>query len=68
MNLNLADLPADHRLRNAPLSHIGAEYQWVDTKQPDQWHRVTPGFTIGKNTFNELGSTWTLSYRWRAEE
>jgi hypothetical protein len=64
----LGDLPVDHRLRNTPLHQIGAEYQWVDTKKPQDWHRVTRSFKIAKNTFNELGTTWTLSYRWRVPQ
>jgi hypothetical protein len=64
----LSELPPEHRLRNTPLAQIRAEYQWVETKQPEQWHRVTPSFTIAKNTFNNLGSTWTLSYRWRVPQ
>lgn len=63
----LSALPFDHPLRNTPLAKIGASYQWVNTKLPEEWHRVRPSFTIAKNTFNELGATWTESYRWRAE-
>jgi hypothetical protein len=63
----LSTLPSDHPLRNTPLGQIGAEYQWVNTKLPEQWHRVTKGATIARNTFNELAANWTESYRWRAE-
>jgi hypothetical protein len=63
----LDTLPADHPLRNKPLAEIGAEYQWDDTKLPNDWHRVHSGFKIAKNTYNELGTTWTKSYRWRAQ-
>jgi hypothetical protein len=63
--VTLADLPPEHPLRNTPLAEIGAEYQWVNTKTPNQWHRVTKSFTIAKNTFNDLAANWTGSYRWR---
>jgi len=68
MTVALADLPLEHPLRNTPLAQIGAEYQWVNTKMPKQWHRVNRSFTIARHTFNDLGATWTDSYRWRAQE
>ena len=66
--LSLLDLPQDHRLRNTPLAQIGAEYQFVNTKEPAQWHRVRVSHRIGKNTLNELGANWTVAYRWRAAD
>lgn len=66
MTTSLSALPPDHPLRNTPLVKIGAEYQWVRTEKPNDWHRVGPTYTIALNTFNELGATWTESYRWRA--
>jgi len=63
---SLSALPPEHPLRNTPLAKIGAEYQFVRTERSEEWHRVTKSFTIAKSTFNELGATWTESYRWRA--
>jgi hypothetical protein len=63
----LDGLPVAHALRNTELARIGAEYQWVQTKMPQQWHRVTQHFKIAKNTFNDLAATWTESYRWRVQ-
>jgi hypothetical protein len=64
----LGELPLEHPLRNTPLAKMGAEYQWEQTKRQEEWHLVTAHFRIAKNTFNELGATWTRSYRWRANE
>ena len=66
--VGLAELPPEHPLRNVGLAAIGAEYQWVQTRRPAEWHRVTGSFKIAKTTFNELGATWTDNYRWRAQE
>ncbi len=64
----LSELPRDHPLRNTPLAQLKAEYQWCNTKTPNDWHRVTKSFTIAKSTYNELAASWTESYRWRADE
>jgi hypothetical protein len=68
MDILLDTLPGHHPLRNTGLAVIGAEYQWVQTQRPTEWHKVTRNFKIAKNTFNELGTTWTLSYRWRVQQ
>lgn len=61
--INLCMLDPDHRLRNAPLSKIGAEYRPAGTKT---WKRVGPQYRIAGRTFNELGESWTASTEWRA--
>jgi len=66
--LSLDTLPTGHMLRNSPLAKLEAEYQWISTKQPKHWNRVTPSFKIAKSRFNELGATWTASYRWRVKK
>ena len=66
-HLSLADLPPEHPLRLTPLAQIGAEYQWMNTKEPHQWHRVTKSSTTAKQTYNELDERW-VGYRWRAKQ
>lgn len=65
MILALDQLPPEHPLRNRPLFEIGASYQWCNTKEPHQWHRVTKNSTTANTTYNELGERW-VGYRWRA--
>ncbi len=63
LTLDLYLLDPDHRLRNAPLSEIGAEYRSAGTKT---WRRVGLQYRIAGHTFNELGESWVTSTEWRA--
>ncbi len=65
MTLDLCALDPEHRLRNAPLSEIGAEYRPVDTKT---WKRVSASYKIARCTFNQLGPAWTGATDWRAQQ
>lgn len=67
VTVSLADLPPEHPLRTTPLSQIGAEYQWENTKTPAYWHRVTKNSTTANVAFNDLDEKWA-GYRWRAKQ
>lgn len=63
MTVDLCSADPAHRLRNAPLSEIGAEYR---SRGSGGWKRITSKYRIANCTFNELGTGWTHKTEWRA--
>lgn len=63
--INLADLPADHPLRNAPLGQIRAEYRNLKNAR---WSEIKPSFGVAKSTFNSLAPFWRELNEWRCRE
>ena len=60
--VDLCTLEPEHRLRNAPLSEIGAEYRPAGAKA---WKSVD-NYRIAGCTFNQLGPVWLVKTEWRA--
>lgn len=61
--LDIATLPIDHPLRNAPLAAIQAGYIFHgETK----FRPVGERWKIAKSTYNQLGTAWTKRAEWRA--
>lgn len=59
----LHELDDDHPNRNVSLLEIGAIYKGIKEKT---WREVLPSFGISKNTYNQLGETWTDNIEWKA--
>ncbi len=60
--LKLAELPAEHALRNRPLAEIGAECRNVQTSV---WRPIN-GWAVGKCSYNSLRGPWLECNEWRA--
>ncbi len=60
----LGQLPKDHPLRNRPLSEIGARCKNLHTKT---W-RDCREWKIGAVTYNDLGTAWTETSEFHANE
>ena len=58
MEIELAELPVEHLLRNIPL--LGMYYYSLDSKVKN---KIRPAYTIAKKTYNDLGPTWTNTER-----
>lgn len=61
----LAELPADHPLRNMTLYEASAEYRNT-VGDGMTWHPITKQWEIAKVTYNKLGGTWIAYNEWRA--
>lgn len=61
-NILLADLSADHELRNKPLVEINAQYLPIDSKV---WASIRDSYGIAQKTYNQLGDSWTTWDVWR---
>jgi hypothetical protein len=59
----LHELDADHPNRNVSLLEIGAIYKGI---KEGTWREVLPSFGIAKNSYNQLGTTWTENIEWKA--
>lgn len=64
MNVLLHELPADHRLRNAPLRDIGAEMR---NRHQQNW-RLCGTWHIGAASYNTLGAAWHECNEFRAKQ
>jgi hypothetical protein len=69
--INLKELPEDHPYRTTPFRELLDEGVVIEVRNihKEEWRPVRPGWTIGKNNFNQLAEDpWKTHNEWQAVE